>query len=61
MGTDIAKAALAGAYKVVATGRNPDKVAQDVGESADLLVVKRQWSNCVQNEQHSTECDDLQS
>jgi NAD(P)-dependent dehydrogenase (short-subunit alcohol dehydrogenase family) len=40
MGVDIAKAALAAGHKVVATGRNPDKVAQAVGESADLLVVK---------------------
>jgi NAD(P)-dependent dehydrogenase (short-subunit alcohol dehydrogenase family) len=28
MGVDIAKAALAAGYAVVATGRNPDKVAQ---------------------------------
>src|SRR5256886_4604818 len=40
MGVDIAKAALAAGYKVVATGRNTDKVTQAVGESADLLVVK---------------------
>ena len=40
MGLSIAKAALAAGHKVVATGRNPDKVAQAVGESADLLVVK---------------------
>src|SRR5438874_4955795 len=40
MGLDIAKAALAAGYKVVATGRNTDKVTQAVGESADLLVVK---------------------
>ena len=40
MGLDIAKAALAAGHKVVATGRNTDKVAQAVGESADLLVVK---------------------
>src|SRR5947208_3824504 len=45
MGVDIAKAALAAGYKVVATGRNTDKVAQAVGESADLLVVKLDVTN----------------
>ena len=45
MGVDIAKAALAAGHKVVATGRNPDKVAQAVGESADLLVVKLDVTN----------------
>jgi len=40
MGVDIAKAALAAGHKVVATGRNTDKVAQAVGKSADLFVVK---------------------
>jgi NAD(P)-dependent dehydrogenase (short-subunit alcohol dehydrogenase family) len=40
MGVDIAKAALAAGHKVVATGRNTDKVAEAVGKSADLLVVK---------------------
>src|SRR5436309_10804893 len=45
MGVDIAKAALTAGYKVVATGRNTDKVAQAVGESADLLVVKLDVTN----------------
>src|SRR4051812_37801966 len=45
MGTDIAKAALAAGYKVVATGRNTNKVAQAIGESADLLVVKLDVTN----------------
>ena len=45
MGTDIAKAALAAGYKVVATGRNTDKVTQAVGESADLLAVKLDITN----------------
>lgn len=45
MGVDIAKAALAAGHKVVATGRNTDKVAQAVGESADLLVVKLDVTN----------------
>jgi NAD(P)-dependent dehydrogenase (short-subunit alcohol dehydrogenase family) len=40
MGVDIAKLALAAGHKVVATGRNTDKVADAVGKSADLLVVK---------------------
>jgi NAD(P)-dependent dehydrogenase (short-subunit alcohol dehydrogenase family) len=40
MGVDIAKAALAAGHKVVATGRNPDKVTKALGESADLLIVK---------------------
>jgi NAD(P)-dependent dehydrogenase (short-subunit alcohol dehydrogenase family) len=45
MGVDIAKAALTAGYKVVATGRNPDKVTQAVGESSDLLVVKLDVTN----------------
>jgi len=40
MGVDIAKAALSAGHKVVATGRNTDKVAKALGKSADLLVVK---------------------
>jgi NAD(P)-dependent dehydrogenase (short-subunit alcohol dehydrogenase family) len=40
MGVDIAKAALAAGHRVVATGRNTDKVAQALGKSADLFVVK---------------------
>lgn len=40
MGLDFAKAALAAGRKVVATGRDPEKVAKAVGQSADLLVVK---------------------
>jgi NAD(P)-dependent dehydrogenase (short-subunit alcohol dehydrogenase family) len=40
MGVDIAKAALAVGNTVVATGRNPDAVAEAVGEADDLLVVK---------------------
>jgi len=45
MGVDIAKAALAAGYKVVATGRNTDRVVQAVGESSDLLVVKLDVTN----------------
>jgi len=40
MGVDIAKAALAAGKRVVATGRNTNKVIQALGESEDLLVVK---------------------
>jgi NAD(P)-dependent dehydrogenase (short-subunit alcohol dehydrogenase family) len=40
MGVSIAKVALAAGHKVVATGRNPGKVARALGESANLLVVK---------------------
>src|SRR5712692_2317137 len=40
MGVDIAKATLAAGNKVVATGRNTDKVTQALGEAPDLLVVK---------------------
>jgi len=40
LGVDIAKAAMAAGHKVVATGRNIDKVAKALGKSADLLVVK---------------------
>ena len=40
MGTDIAKAALAAGHAVVATGRNPEKVTQAVGDNEDLLAVK---------------------
>ena len=39
MGVDIAQAALAAGYAVVATGRDPKKVAQVVGKSDDLLTV----------------------
>src|SRR5215208_5333023 len=50
MGVDIAKAALAAGYKVVATGRNIDKVTQAIGESANLLVVKLDVTNPVDAE-----------
>jgi NAD(P)-dependent dehydrogenase (short-subunit alcohol dehydrogenase family) len=40
LGVDIAKAALAGDHKVVATGRNTDKVAKALGQSTELLIVK---------------------
>ncbi len=40
LGRYIAQAALAAGHAVVATGRNPDKVSQALGPTADLLVVK---------------------
>ena len=40
MGVDITKAALAAGYRVVATGRNTDKVVKAIGEADNLLVVK---------------------
>ena len=39
MGADIAKAVLAAGNRVVATGRNTDRVARALGESANLLIV----------------------
>lgn len=40
MGTDIAKAALAAGYKIVATGRNVDKVSKAVGPADNLLAAR---------------------
>jgi NAD(P)-dependent dehydrogenase (short-subunit alcohol dehydrogenase family) len=40
LGVDIANAAMAAGHRVVATGRNTDRVAKALGKSADLLVVK---------------------
>jgi NAD(P)-dependent dehydrogenase (short-subunit alcohol dehydrogenase family) len=40
MGVDIAKAALAAGYAVVATGRNSETVVQAVGATEDLLTVR---------------------
>src|SRR6478672_3818648 len=45
MGTDIAKAALAAGHAVVATGRNPERVAAAIGAHADLLAVKLDVTN----------------
>jgi NAD(P)-dependent dehydrogenase (short-subunit alcohol dehydrogenase family) len=39
LGLYITKAVLAAGHAVVATGRNKEKVAQAIGEAADLLVV----------------------
>jgi NAD(P)-dependent dehydrogenase (short-subunit alcohol dehydrogenase family) len=45
LGTDIATAALDAGYKVVATGRNTERVVQAVGPSENLLVVKLDVTN----------------
>ena len=45
MGTDIAKAALAAGHAVVATGRDPERVAAAIGAHADLLAVKLDVTN----------------
>jgi NAD(P)-dependent dehydrogenase (short-subunit alcohol dehydrogenase family) len=50
LGLDIAKAALAAGHRVVATGRNPEKVAKAVGRSDDLLVVKLDVTNAADAE-----------
>ncbi|MGX9143737.1 SDR family NAD(P)-dependent oxidoreductase [Mesorhizobium sp. 128a] len=39
MGLDFAKAALAAGDKLVATGRNPERVAKAIGPSENMLVV----------------------
>ena len=48
MGTSIARAALAGGHAVVATGRNPEKVAQAVGGGEDLLVAGLDVTNAAE-------------
>jgi NADP-dependent 3-hydroxy acid dehydrogenase YdfG len=40
MGTDFAKAVLAAGHVLVATGRDPGRLADVLGPSADLLAVK---------------------
>jgi NAD(P)-dependent dehydrogenase (short-subunit alcohol dehydrogenase family) len=40
MGVDIARAALAAGYAVVATGRDPERVALALGPAPDLLTVR---------------------
>src|SRR3954453_20587393 len=40
LGVDIARAALAAGHDVVATGRDPSKVAAAVGDHDELLAVK---------------------
>lgn len=45
MGRDIARAALAAGHKVVATGRNVEKVTSSIGKDENLLVVKLDVTN----------------
>ena len=45
MGVDFAQAALAAGHAVVATGRDPQKVTEAVGEHAELLAVKLDVTN----------------
>jgi NAD(P)-dependent dehydrogenase (short-subunit alcohol dehydrogenase family) len=40
LGVDIAKAALAAGHAVVATGRDPNKVAAAIGKHANLVTIK---------------------
>jgi NADP-dependent 3-hydroxy acid dehydrogenase YdfG len=47
MGTDIAKAVLAAGRAVVATGRDPERVAVASGAHDDLLAVKLDVANPV--------------
>jgi len=45
MGVEIAKAALSAGHRVVATGRNTDKVSKAVGENENLMVVRLDITN----------------
>lgn len=45
LGVDIAKAALAAGHAVIATGRNPEKVAAAIGPHDDLLAVRLDVTN----------------
>jgi NAD(P)-dependent dehydrogenase (short-subunit alcohol dehydrogenase family) len=45
MGVDFAKMALSVGHNVVGTGRNPEAVANAIGESKDLLAVKLDVTN----------------
>src|SRR3954447_16035266 len=45
LGVDIAKAALAAGHAVIATGRDPEKVAAAIGQHDDLLAVKLDVTN----------------
>jgi NAD(P)-dependent dehydrogenase (short-subunit alcohol dehydrogenase family) len=50
LGLEIAKASLAAGFKVVATGRNPEKVAKALEKSENLLVAKLDITNEVEAE-----------
>ena len=53
LGVDITKAALAAGHAVVATGRNPERVAAAVGVHDDLLVVPLDVTDPGQQKQPS--------
>ncbi|MCB0120079.1 MAG: SDR family NAD(P)-dependent oxidoreductase [Anaerolineales bacterium] len=48
MGVDFAKTALAAGHAVVATGRNPDSVANALGQVDNLLIVKLDVTNLAE-------------
>ena len=51
IGLEISKAALAAGYKVVATGRDTEKVSKSIGQSSDnLLVTKMDVTNPIEIE-----------
>src|SRR4051794_23828046 len=50
LGVDIAKAALAAGHNVVATGRNPDAVAEALGTHDQLLVLELDITDLQQAE-----------
>jgi NAD(P)-dependent dehydrogenase (short-subunit alcohol dehydrogenase family) len=54
MGLYFAKAALAAGHRVVATGRDPDKVAKAIGVSENLLVAKLDVNKFEDAEQTAT-------
>jgi NAD(P)-dependent dehydrogenase (short-subunit alcohol dehydrogenase family) len=51
MGVDFARAALAAGHNVVATGRNPERVADAVGEHPNLLVTELDITDAQSAEQ----------
>jgi NAD(P)-dependent dehydrogenase (short-subunit alcohol dehydrogenase family) len=50
MGVDITKAALEAGHRVIATGRNPEKVQKAIGEHENLLVIKLDITNMADAE-----------
>jgi len=50
MGVDIAKAAIAAGCRVIATGRNPERVNKVLGDHNNLLVVKLDITNAADAE-----------
>jgi len=50
MGVNIATAAIGAGHKVIATGRNAEKVAEALGDHENLLIVKLDITNAVDAE-----------